>query len=43
MMKAKWEDNGLKSPLARAKGLGSAKEGAEHWFMQRVTAISTLL
>ena len=42
-MKAKWEDNGLKSPLARAKGLGSAKEGAEHWFMQRVTAISNLL
>ncbi|MDP7143011.1 MAG: succinate dehydrogenase, hydrophobic membrane anchor protein [Alphaproteobacteria bacterium] len=42
-MKLKWEESGLKAPLARAKGLGSAKEGSEHWFMQRVTAISNLI
>jgi len=42
-MKLKWQDDGLKGPLARAKGLGSAGEGSEHWFMQRVTAISNLI
>ena len=30
---------GLISPLAKAKGFGSAKEGAHHWWMQRLTAI----
>ena len=40
-MKLKWKDDGtIKSPLARAKGLGSAHEGVEHWWHQRVTAIS---
>ncbi|GGB54901.1 succinate dehydrogenase, hydrophobic membrane anchor protein [Tistrella sp. BH-R2-4] len=28
----------LRNPLARARGLGSAKEGVHHWWMQRVTA-----
>jgi succinate dehydrogenase / fumarate reductase membrane anchor subunit len=28
----------LRSPLGRAIGLGSAKEGVNHWWMQRVTA-----
>ena len=41
-MKLKWENHGMKSPLARARGLGSAKEGTDHWFMQRVTAIANL-
>ena len=36
----KWEKSGLKSPMARANGLGSAKEGTDHWFHQRITAIS---
>jgi len=27
-----------KSALARAQGLGSAKSGTHHWWMQRVTA-----
>ena len=27
-------------PLARARGLGSAKEGAQHWWAQRVTAVA---
>ena len=30
----------LRSPLARALGLGSAKEGVEHWWAQRITAIA---
>ena len=30
----------LRSPLARARGLGSAKEGLNHWIAQRVTAIA---
>jgi succinate dehydrogenase / fumarate reductase, membrane anchor subunit len=31
---------GLRSPLGRAVGLGSAKEGVAHWVMQRVTAVA---
>jgi len=30
----------LRTPLSRAIGLGSAKEGVQHWWMQRVTAIA---
>lgn len=30
----------LQTPLARARGLGSAREGAHHWWMQRLTAIA---
>ena len=30
----------LRNPLARARGLGSAKEGVHHWWMQRVSAIA---
>jgi succinate dehydrogenase / fumarate reductase membrane anchor subunit len=30
----------MRSPLGRAVGLGSAKEGVEHWVVQRVTAIA---
>lgn len=30
----------LRSPLGRARGLGSAKSGTHHWWMQRVTAIA---
>jgi succinate dehydrogenase / fumarate reductase, membrane anchor subunit len=29
-----------RSPLARASGLGSAKEGVEHWWRERVTAVA---
>ena len=28
----------MHSPLSRARGLGSAREGVEHWWVQRVTA-----
>jgi succinate dehydrogenase / fumarate reductase membrane anchor subunit len=32
----------MRSPLSRARGLGSAKAGVEHWFMQRVTAVALI-
>ena len=28
-----------RSPLARVRGLGSAKAGTSHWWMQRVSAV----
>lgn len=39
----KWEKSGLKNPLSRARGLGSAKSGVHHWMMQRLTAVSNLI
>ena len=30
------------NPLAKARGLGSAKEGVHHWYMQRASAILLL-
>jgi succinate dehydrogenase / fumarate reductase membrane anchor subunit len=32
----------MRSPLGRAVGLGSAKEGVEHWWAQRLTAIALI-
>jgi succinate dehydrogenase / fumarate reductase membrane anchor subunit len=32
----------LRSPLARARGLGSARAGSHHWWMQRLTALALL-
>ena len=29
-----------RTPVARARGLGSAKDGTHHWWMQRITAIA---
>ena len=29
----------IRTPLGRARGLGSAKDGTHHWWMQRVTAV----
>lgn len=29
----------LRSPLAKVRGLGSAKDGTSHWWWQRITAI----
>jgi succinate dehydrogenase / fumarate reductase membrane anchor subunit len=33
----------LRTPFASATGLGSAKEGVEHWWAQRVTAVALIL
>jgi len=32
----------LRTPLARARGLGSAKDGLHHWWIQRLTAIALI-
>ena len=32
----------LRSPIARARGLGSAKEGVSHWWVQRLTALALI-
>ena len=32
----------MHSPLSRAAGLGSAKEGVEHWWMARVSAVALI-
>jgi succinate dehydrogenase / fumarate reductase membrane anchor subunit len=37
------DDTGMRDPLAIARGLGSAKEGVQHWWMQRLTAIALAL
>lgn len=36
-------DQRLRSPLGRAVGLGSAKEGVGHWWAQRVSAVALIL
>ena len=33
----------IRTPLARARGLGSARSGTEHFWLQRVTAVSSLV
>ena len=33
----------LETPLARVRGLGSAGTGAHHWWIERLTSISTLV
>lgn len=33
----------LRSPMSRVLGSGSAKEGTDHWWMQRVTAIALVV
>ncbi|MDX1404272.1 MAG: succinate dehydrogenase, hydrophobic membrane anchor protein [Woeseiaceae bacterium] len=33
----------LRSPLGKVLGSGSAKDGTEHWWQQRVTAVALLL
>jgi succinate dehydrogenase / fumarate reductase membrane anchor subunit len=32
----------LRSPLGRVLGLGSAKDGTEHWWAQRVSAVALI-
>lgn len=38
----KWQKGGLKSPLSKARGLGSGRTGVHHWIDQRVTAIANI-
>ena len=32
----------LRTPLGRVRGLGSAKEGTEHWWMVRLTSLALI-
>jgi succinate dehydrogenase / fumarate reductase membrane anchor subunit len=32
----------FRSPLGRARGLGSAKDGTHHWWIQRITAVALI-
>ena len=32
----------MRSQLGRARGLGAAKSGAKHWWLQRVTAVALI-
>ena len=32
----------LRTPLGRARGLGSAKDGLHHWWLQRLTALALI-
>lgn len=41
-MKLKWQEDGIKTPLARARGLGSAHGGTEHWWHERLTSIAAI-
>lgn len=41
-MEMKWKSGGLKTPLSRAKGFGSAHHGVHHWMMQRITAVANV-
>lgn len=33
----------LQTPLGRVRGLGSARSGAHHWWLERLTSVSTLI
>jgi succinate dehydrogenase / fumarate reductase membrane anchor subunit len=33
----------METPLGRVRGLGSAKTGAHHWWIERLTSVSTLV
>ena len=34
---------GMDTPIAHVRGLGSAKSGAHHWWLERLTSVSTLV
>jgi succinate dehydrogenase / fumarate reductase, membrane anchor subunit len=33
----------METPISRVRGLGSARSGAHHWWVERLTSIATLL
>ena len=41
-MANKWEATPFKSPMSRARGVGSAHSGVHHWIMQKITALANI-
>lgn len=35
-------NDSIRTPLGRARGLGSAREGAHHWWMQRASSVALI-
>jgi succinate dehydrogenase / fumarate reductase membrane anchor subunit len=33
----------MQTPIARVRGLGSARSGTHHWWLERLTSVSTFL
>jgi len=33
----------METPLGRVRGLGSARSGAHHWWLERITSVATLI
>ena len=33
----------METPISRVRGLGSARTGAHHWWLERLTSVSTFL
>lgn len=33
----------METPISRVRGLGSARSGAHHWWLERLTSVSTLI
>ncbi|HEX8667940.1 MAG TPA: succinate dehydrogenase, hydrophobic membrane anchor protein [Allosphingosinicella sp.] len=33
----------METPIARVRGLGSARHGARHWWIERMTSVATLI
>jgi succinate dehydrogenase / fumarate reductase membrane anchor subunit len=40
--KLKMNRSNMRSPLARARGLGTAKSGVKHWWAERVSAVALI-
>lgn len=38
----KWQDDGFKTPMSRAKGLGASHSGVKSWIVLRLTAIANI-
>lgn len=37
------ESSGMKTPLGRVRGLGSARSGAHHWWHERLSSVASLI